>query len=50
MKSKHPITSKTTRQKPARRTKPGSPTPAVSAILHEWIAIRAYEIYKRRVR
>ena len=38
MKSKPPTTSKTTRQRPARRTKPGSPTPSVSAHLHERIA------------
>ena len=56
MKSKKPIKLKTptqpkaTRQRPARRTKPESPTPAASATLHERIATRAREIYERRLR
>lgn len=49
MKSKKPTTSKTTRQRPARRTKPDSDTPSVSANLHERIAARAYEHYERRI-
>jgi hypothetical protein len=49
MKSKRPTNSKTTRQRPARRTKPGSPTPSVSAHLHERIATRAFENYERRI-
>jgi len=50
MKSKQPTNSKTTHQRPARRTKPGSPTPSVSANLHERIATRAFENYERRIR
>ena len=50
MKSKQPTTSKTTRQRPARRTKPGPHTPSVSANLHERIATRAFENYERRIR
>lgn len=50
MKSKPPTKSKTTRQRPAPRTKPDSHTPSVSAHLHERIAIRAYENYERRIR
>ena len=50
MESKQPTQSKTTPQRPARRTKPGSHTPSVSANLHERIAIRAFEIYERRIR
>ncbi|TKS57745.1 MAG: hypothetical protein EWM72_03473 [Nitrospira sp.] len=50
MKSKKPTTSKTTRQRPTCRTKPGSHTPSVSGNLHEWIATRAYEHYERRIR
>jgi hypothetical protein len=50
MESKQPTTSKTTRQRPARRTKPGPPTPSVSANLHERIATRAFENYERRIR
>jgi hypothetical protein len=50
MKSKKPATSKTTRQRPARRTKPGVCAPSVSAPLHERIATRAYEHYERRIR
>ena len=50
MKSKPPTKPKTTRQKPALRTKPESPTPSVSATLHERIATRALEIYERRIR
>ena len=50
MKSKQPTTSKTTRQRPARRTKPGPHTPSVSAHLHERIATRAFENYERRIR
>ncbi len=49
MKSKKLTTSKTTRLRPARRTKPGSHTPSVSATLHEQIATRAYEHYERRI-
>lgn len=50
MKSKQPTKSKTMRQRPARRTKPGSHTPSVSANLHERIATRAFENYERRIR
>jgi hypothetical protein len=50
MNSKQPTTSKTTRQRPARRTKSDSPTPPVSAHLHERIATRAFETYERRIR
>jgi hypothetical protein len=50
MKSKPPTKSETTTQRPARRTKPGSPIPSVSAHLHERIATRAYEHYERRIR
>ena len=50
MKSKQPTKSKTTRQRPACRTKPGSHTSSVSANLHERIATRAREIYERRIR
>jgi len=50
MKSEQPTKSKATRQKPARRTKPGSHTPSVSANLHERIATRAFENYERRIR
>ena len=50
MKSKTPINPKTTRQKPARQTKPGSHTPSASANIHERITIRAFEIYERRIR
>ena len=50
MESKQPTTSKTTRQRPARRTKPGSQTPSVSTTLHDRIAARAFEIYERRIR
>ena len=50
MKSKQPTTSKTKRQSPAPQTKPGALTPSVSATLHERIAARAFENYKRRIR
>jgi len=50
MKSKQTTTSKTTGQRPARRTKPGAHTPSVSATLHERIATRAFENYERRIR
>jgi len=50
MKSKPPTTSKTTRQRPARRTTPGAHTPSVSATLHEQIATQAFEHYERRIR
>ncbi len=50
MKSKQPTTSKTKRQSPAPRTKPGAHTPPVSAALHERIAARAFEYYERRIR
>jgi hypothetical protein len=50
VKSKKPTQSKTTRQRPARRTKSGAHTPSVSATLHEQIATRAYENYERRIR
>jgi len=50
MKSKQPTTSKTTSQRPARRTKSGPHTPSVSAHLHEGIATRAFENYERRIR
>jgi len=38
------------RLRPARRTDSGSPTPSVSATLHERIATRAYEHYEGRIR
>lgn len=50
MKSKQPTKSKTTRQKPARRTKPDSLTSSVLANLHERIATRAFENYELRIR
>jgi len=50
MKSKQPATSKTKRQSPASRSKPGAHTPSVSATLHERIATRAFENYERRIR
>ncbi len=50
MKSKQPTKSKTTRQKPARRTKSASHTPSVSVNLHEQISTWAYENYERRIR
>jgi len=56
VKPKKPITlkkltkPKATRQGPARRTKPNSPTPPVSVTFHERIATRAFEIYERRIR
>jgi len=40
----------TTRQRPTRRTIPESPSPALSATLHERIAARAFENYERRIR
>ena len=49
MDLKQPTTPKTTRQRPTRRTKPGSDTPSVSANLHEQIATRAFENYERRI-
>ena len=50
MKSKQPTKPKTTRQRPAHRTKTDSHTPSVSANLHERIATRTYENYERRIR
>ncbi|THJ18583.1 MAG: DUF2934 domain-containing protein [Nitrospira sp. CG24B] len=50
MKSKKPIKPRTTRQRPALQTKPGSSTPSVSANIHERIATRAFENYERRIR
>lgn len=50
MKPKKPSTSKTTSQRPARRTQPGLQLPSVSEDLHERIATRACEIYERRIR
>ena len=50
MKLKQPTTSKTKRQSPAPKTKPGAHTPSVSATLHERIAARAFENYERRIR
>ena len=50
MKSKPPTTSKTTGQRPTRRTKPDSYTPSESAHLHERIATQAFEHYERRIR
>lgn len=50
MKSKKPTTSKTTSQKPARRTQQGPQAPSVSEDLHQQTATRAYEIYQRRAR
>jgi hypothetical protein len=50
IKPKPPTKPKTTRQRPARQTKPGFPTPSVLATLHERIAIRAFENYERRIR
>jgi hypothetical protein len=50
IKLKTPTKPKTTRQRPAPRTKPDSPIPSVSAALHERIATRAFEIYERRIR
>ena len=50
MKSKQATISKTTRQRRARRTKPGSHTPSLSTNLHDRIASRAFENYERRIR
>jgi hypothetical protein len=50
MKSKQPTTSKTKRQSPSSRSKPGAHTPSVSATLHERIAARAFDYYERRIR
>jgi hypothetical protein len=50
MDLKQPTTPKTTRQRPTRRTKPGSDTPSVSTNLHERIATRAFKNYERRIR
>ena len=57
MKSKKPIKLKkptkpkpTTRQRSAGQSKVDSPTPSMSATLHERIATRAFEIYERRIR
>jgi hypothetical protein len=50
MKSEQPTKSKTTHERPARQTKPGSHTPSVSAHLYERIATRAFEHYDRRIR
>jgi len=49
-KPKTPTKSKTTRQRPTRRTTPEPPSPSVSATLHERIATRAFENYERRIR
>lgn len=43
MKSNDPTRSKTPHQRSARGKESGSPTPSVSATLHEQIATRAYE-------
>ena len=47
MKSKKP---KTTSRRPTRRLQPAPHTPSVPENLHERIAVRAYEIYERRIR
>ena len=49
MESKQSTQSKTTRQRPARRTKPDPQIPSASKGFHEQIATRAYEIYQRRI-
>lgn len=50
LKPKKPATSKTPSQKPARRTQPSSPPPSVSEDLLAPISMRAFEIYKLRIR
>lgn len=50
IKPKTPTKSKTTRQRPTRRTTPEAPPSSVSATLHERIALRAFENYERRIR
>ncbi len=50
MKPKKPNTSKTTSQRPTRRTQPGPQPPSAPEDLHERIATRAWEIYERRIR
>ena len=50
MESKQPTNSKTTRQRPDRRTKPVPQATSVSEDLHERIATRAFENYERRIR
>ena len=50
LKSKKPATSKTPSQKPTRRTQPSSPPPSLSEGLHARISMRAFEIYKLRIR
>lgn len=50
IKPKTQTKSKTTRQRPTRRTTQEAPSPSVSATLHERIATRAFENYERRIR
>jgi hypothetical protein len=50
LKPKKPATSKTSSQKPPRRTKPDSSTPSLSEDLHTRISSRAREIYEQRIR
>jgi hypothetical protein len=50
LKPKKPATSKTPSQKPARRTQPSSLPPSLSEDLHAQISMRAFEIYKLRIR
>jgi len=50
MTSKLPTKSKSTRQKPASTKRAEVHTPSVSTPLHDRIAVRAYEIYQRRIR
>ena len=49
LKPKKPATSKTPRQKPARRTQPDSPAPSLSEDFHARISTRAREIYEQRI-
>ena len=50
LKPKIPATSKTPSQKPASRTQPSSPLSSLSEDLHARISMRAFEIYKQRIR
>ena len=47
---KKPTPSKTSSQKPARRTQPDFLAPSLSEDLHTRIATRACEIYEQRIR
>lgn len=48
--ARKPKKPKTTSQQPGRRALRGPQTPVVSEYLQQQIAMRAYEIYERRLR